>query len=69
MYIWQSITQTLNPLQTAIIRIKNKNCFRQREFALLGMNLCKFCSEGTGKKARLIKYLIKGLHGVQLLES
>ena len=51
-----------------IIRMKNKNCSKQRELDVSKMNFLRFHSEGTGEKVRLIEYLNKDLYGVRLFE-
>ena len=62
-----SLTRTLKGGKT-VIRIKNKNYWRQREFELSNLNLYRFCSKGISERVQLIERLNNSLHAVILFK-
>ena len=56
-YSQLSITRTLMGVCKKIVRNKNENCLRQREFKWPNRSLHRNCSEGTGEKFDIKKVL------------
>ena len=62
-----SLTQTLKG-DKKVIRTKNKNYWRQREFELSNLNLYRFCSKGISERIQLIERLNNSSHAVILFK-